>query len=267
MKYIYGFYLSILLYPYLYIKGERIKKSVPKLAEAAGKKGIYKAGSKEVTTKSILLVGESTIAGVGVNTHEEGLAGTIAKTLSIKYDINIKWKVHAKSSYTVNEIRRNILPTLNEERIDVFIIGVGGNDALQLNNPKKWDREIRVLIDMIVKKHPTSAILFCALPPIKEILAFPLLIRLVVGSLIDIYRDVLQKISTEYKNVYFCSDMITIVKWRLKYELDIKYEEFFSDGIHPSKLSYQLWARDIVTDIVGFDILKTTFTKQSYLSM
>jgi lysophospholipase L1-like esterase len=42
--------------------------------------------------------------------------------------------------------------------------------------------------------------------------------------------------------VYFNPEIITFSSWKDKLNLDIELEEVFSDGIHPSKISYHLWA-------------------------
>ena len=68
-------------------QAKKIRATVPKLAEAKNPKGYIKTGSAK--TLKILCIGESTIAGVGVDFHEFGFAGTLAKTLSEKEKISV----------------------------------------------------------------------------------------------------------------------------------------------------------------------------------
>ncbi len=72
--------LTIPLVPIFLFEGNKIRESVPRLPEARGAKlgacGNYK------DTISLVTLGESTIAGVGVENHTEGITGQIAVTLS-----------------------------------------------------------------------------------------------------------------------------------------------------------------------------------------
>ena len=81
-KYLLGSILALPLLPVMYFQGKRIKASVPNLPEAKGTAGIAVANSEH--SMNLLTIGESTIAGVGVETHEEGFTGTLAKELAKK---------------------------------------------------------------------------------------------------------------------------------------------------------------------------------------
>lgn len=72
LQYTLGLLISILLLPLLYWQGKRIWASVPQLPEAEGTQGqaLFKVG--EQRPLKMLALGESTIAGVGVRTHEVG---------------------------------------------------------------------------------------------------------------------------------------------------------------------------------------------------
>ena len=91
LKYFFGAIITIPLLPIMYFQGKKIRSSVPTLPEATGTEG--KAEKNPNRTLKLITIGESTIAGVGVDTHEEGFTGTIAKELSQKLDTDIEWKV------------------------------------------------------------------------------------------------------------------------------------------------------------------------------
>ena len=40
-------------------------------------------------------------------------------------------------------------------------------------------------------------------------------------------------------------DVITIDAWTKRLNIDADKSAFFSDGVHPSKLTYQVWAKDL----------------------
>lgn len=249
LRYLSGALISIPLLPLMYYQGKRIRASVPKLPEAKGIEGRCYINGKNERPLKIISIGESTIAGVGVHTHEEGFTGTFAKEISKLFDFNVDWKVYARSGYTANTVENKIIPKINESAADLIIIGLGGNDAFTLNRPTKWKNEIDSLIKSIRGKFPKALIVFCNMPPIKEFPAFTSLIKFTVGNLVEILGEELKEVVTNHENAYYFGDTITLSGWIEKFGLKKKKEDFFSDGVHPSKLTYQTWAKDIAREI------------------
>ncbi len=249
LRYLSGALISIPLLPIMYFQGKRIRASVPKLPEAKGIEGrCYIKGQNERPLK-IISIGESTIAGVGVETHEEGFTGTFAKEISKLFDFNVDWKVYARSGYTAKRVENKIIPKIYERKADLIIVGLGGNDAFKLNRPTKWKKEIDTLIKSIKAKFPEALIIFCNMPPIKEFPAFTSLIKFTVGNLVEILGEELKEVVTGHENAFYFGDKITLREWIEKFQLRKKKEDFFSDGVHPSKLTYQTWAKDIAREI------------------
>ncbi len=249
IKYLLGAVISFPFLPLMYYQGKKIRASVPKLPEAEGTEGQCQSNGRKGRLLNVISIGESTIAGVGVQTHEEGFTGTFAKELSSLLGVNIKWRVYARSGYTVERVEKKIIPKIIEKQADLIIIGLGGNDAFTLNRPWKWKAEIRSLIKSIKSKFPEAIVVFCNMPPIKEFPAFTSLIKFTVGNLVEILGEELQKVVAEYENVFYFGDKITLKGWIDKFQLNVEKEDFFSDGVHPSKLTYQTWAKDIANEV------------------
>lgn len=241
IRYIIGTLLSIPLLPLMYFHGKRIRKTVPILPEAKGKEGLVKHHSK--TVFRLLCLGESTMAGVGVSTHEEGFAGSLAKALSHIIEANIKWEVIAKSGYTAKQVAEKLVPKIGNQP-DLIVIGLGGNDSFQLNSPMQWKKDIQTLIDIIRVKHPSTPIAFTNMPATKEFPAFTWPIRFVVGGLGELLGEALSEVVDINNNVYFSSEVIDLNVWTKRYNLKNVKSDFFSDGVHPAKLTYQVWAKD-----------------------
>jgi len=243
IKYILGAILTFPLLPLMYYQGKKIKNKVPRLPEAKGVNGLCSVSSEK--TFRILSIGESTIAGVGVNTHQDGFTGTLASELATKLKTNIDWKVYAKSGYTAKRVKEKIIDLITEKSIDFIVIGLGGNDAFELNTPKKWKKDIRGLIEKIRLKFKGVPILFINMPPIKEFPAFTSLIKLTIGNLVNILGKELEKTVKDFEHVYYYSQEIRVVDFIRKFNLKTEHADFFCDGVHPSKKTYQIWARDV----------------------
>jgi lysophospholipase L1-like esterase len=239
----------------MYFQGKRIKASVPRLPEAKGIEG-YCSNGKSGNTLTVLSIGESTIAGVGVETHEEGFTGAFAKELAQLLDVGVRWKVYARSGYTASRVAEKLIPKITETQADLIVIGLGGNDAFTLNRPSRWKAEIRWLIESLQAKFPEATIVFCHMPPIKEFPAFTPLIKFTVGNLVEILGEELRKVVSDYQRVIYLGEKLTLQNWMDKFDLDAKKEDFFSDGVHPSKLTYQTWAKDIARGVYAHDELR-----------
>jgi len=249
IRYLSGALISLPLLPLMYYQGKQIRASVPKLPEAEGIEGACYLNRQNGSTLKVISIGESTIAGVGVRTHEEGFTGTFANEISRLFNSNVRWKVYARSGYTASRVEKKIIPKITENQADLIVLGLGGNDAFTLNRPSKWKVEVHSLIKSITSKFSGAIIVFCNMPPIKEFPAFTPLIKFTIGNLVEILGAELQKIVNEYQNVFYFGDRITLKRWIDKFQLNAKKEDFFSDGVHPSKLTYQTWAKDIANQV------------------
>ncbi len=247
-RYILGATVAVPLLPLMYYQGQQIRASVPVLPEATGIEGYVQIDStKEV---SLLAIGESTIAGVGVKTHREGFTGTLAQEIGDQLGVNVRWKVYAKSGYTAKKVTEKILPKITENEVDIIVVGLGGNDAFQLNRPAKWRKDIEKLVSELRFKFPETPIVFANMPPIKEFPAFTPLIKFTVGNLVEILGAELKKVTDPLPNVYYSLEKITLDGWMKKFQVDTEMSEFFSDGVHPSLFTYQTWARDLADFIL-----------------
>ncbi|QOD61930.1 SGNH/GDSL hydrolase family protein [Polaribacter haliotis] len=248
LKYIFGCIISFPLIPILLIQGKKIRKETPRLPEAIKPKGYLKTNSKK--TLKIITIGESTIAGVGVDIHENGFTGALIKELSEKNNISVLWRVYAKSGYTTKQITKKLVPKIEETNADLIVIGLGGNDAFKLNSPIMFILNIEKLIKSIQKKFPRTPIYFTNMPPIKEFPAFTKTIKFVIGNLVEIFGERLRKKVKRKKRVFYNSEIVTLKSWSKKYNLKNDVAIYFSDGVHPSKLTYEIWGKDMAQFIM-----------------
>lgn len=249
LKYYLGAIITLPLLPILYYQGKKIRKNVPNLPEAKKPKGYIKTTSKE--TLKIVVIGESTIAGVGVDFHENGFTGALAKEISKETNTSILWRVYAKSGYTAKMVRKRLIPTIEDSTADIIVIGLGGNDAFKLNSPDVWMFQISFLIKTLKRKFPKTPIYFTNMPPIKEFPAFTKTIKFVIGNLVEILGKRLYRRVRKKENVHYNNEIIELKTWQKKHHLKGDVGIFFSDGVHPSKLTYQTWGKEMAHFIMN----------------
>jgi lysophospholipase L1-like esterase len=189
LKYYLGAIVTVPLLPILYQQGKRVRSSVPVLPEAQGPQGV--AGNASDSKFRLLAIGESTIAGVGVATHQEGFTGTLARELASKLNRQVEWRVYARSGYTARRVTQKILPKIQEKEADLIVVGLGGNDAFTMNSPAKWQAQVRALVGGIRQQFGATPIAFTNMPPIKSFPAFTPLIKLTIGNLVELLGDAL----------------------------------------------------------------------------
>ena len=238
-------FLSLIMLPFLpvmYFQGRKIYRTVPRLPEASGTSGKIEKGSQNAF--KLVTIGESTIAGVGVKTHAEGFTGSLAANLAEILSKSIEWNVFAKSGYTAENVSEKLIPKINISDPDLIVVGLGGNDAFGLSSPKKWKKNMVILINELQSIYPDVRIAFTNMPPIKEFPAFTSLLKFSVGNLVEILGDELKRLVKTKNDVFYDSRIISLAEWAHLAPGENSVEDFFSDGVHPSKLTYQTWARE-----------------------
>lgn len=228
--------------PLLYWQGKALYKRIPNLPDAKAPKGYVTAASG--STFSLLILGESTMAGLGVTRHEDGFAGHFAQQLSIWLQRPVEWQVSAVSGYTAKQVAEHIIPGLKVMPVDLIIIGLGGNDAFQLNRPHLWQRDIENLIEKLRQHYPKQALAFLNLPPIASFPAFTPLMKWALGNWVRYLGAALDELVGPFPNVYFNPAEISLAYMEKRLGITKHPDTFFSDGVHPSGYTYELWAAD-----------------------
>jgi lysophospholipase L1-like esterase len=239
--------------PLIIRDGKRIRSSVPSLPEAENPTGVVGKSTRQI---NLLAFGESTLAGVGIKDQKDGATCSIAKVLAEGFDAEVHWKVMARSGYTMKQVTNKILPKMDGFQPDIIVTAMGGNDAFQANMPTKFAAAAAEFIEKLQAKYSGVPIVFMNMPPIKDFPAFTPLVKFFIGNLVELHGQALDKTIRKYDNVFYISDIITFRDWINKTDKSLTVNDFFSDGVHPSGLTYQLWGKETGQYILDNEILK-----------
>lgn len=234
--------ISFICSPVLYIQSRIVRRSVPDLPEALNPKGIIKGSSD--SKFYLLVIGESTMAGVGIDDHKEGFAHSLAKDISQHLKKSVQWEVQAMSGYTAKQIHDELIPKIQMNKADLIVLGTGANDAFALNTPKVFSENIKKVIDQLRSRFRNTNILFINMPPISYFPAFTKLMQFCLGHWVRLNGEKLDGITKNASNIYFMNDEIKPEDWFDRYDDFENIQDMFSDGVHPSKKTYQLWAQE-----------------------
>ena len=233
-------FISLIFSPILYLQSKRVRKKVPDLPEAKNPGGLIQC--REKSTFNLLVVGESTMAGVGIQDHKDGFACSLAKHLSQHLKQTVRWEVQAMSGYTAQQIHTLLIPKIEMKTADLIVIGTGANDAFALNTPKTFSRNITKVVKQLKAQYTKSPIVFINMPPISYFPAFTKLMQFCLGHWVRLNGEKLDDITYHFSNTYFMKEEIKPEDWFDKYDDFENIHDMFSDGVHPSKKTYQLWA-------------------------
>lgn len=226
---------TIALIPALIIQGNRVKKNTPSLPEPEGEReGITGTGK----ALSILILGDSAAAGVGVNTQQDALLGSILSELQDQFEIT--WKLQAKTGDTTSKVIR-ATHALEQQHYDVVVTSVGVNDVTKLMPADVWIRKQQQFYTLIDQKFTPKLIIAAGVPPMNLFPALPNPLAWLFGQYSKKMNQKLDQFVANKSNMQ-----------RIEYDIE-QYQalnlEMAEDGFHPSKEVYQIWGQQVADRI------------------
>lgn len=232
---------------YLY-QGNKLKRRSVRLPEAAGARHgtlVLNVDAPTPRTYNLLVVGDSSAAGVGVTTQQQALIGYLLASLRTagfmrrRFD-QVQWSLQATTGHTSFDVlRRLYIMAKPETPLDLMIVIVGVNDTTTNVKPKQWQAQIEEIIAISKRKFGAKQLLFSCLPPMAQMPALPTPLSDFIGSKALALDDLLQQICEQHAEVNYLH-----VDFR---EAGYGVEEMFaSDGFHPNATAYAYWAKKIV---------------------
>lgn len=218
--------------PFLYLQGQVTRWKVGLLPEAEGPAGVSGEGENEA---KLLVLGESTVAGLGARTHELAMAGQFALHLSERIRRPVRWTVVGRNGVTARRTIDELLPLVPDERYDYVLLGIGGNDVMKLSSPRKWRRDMLELIGRVRDGNPDAVIFISNCPMIVHSPVLPQPIKGILWNLSQMHNDNIKEFTAGMDRVYYYPQPV-----------DVDFDGFWADGIHPSEQGYAAWAAAMV---------------------
>lgn len=224
--------VTLPLLPVLFVQGLRLRQQIPRLPEAGGPATGWEPGSSPPIR--LIVLGESTVAGVGAPTHQQALTGQIAISLARQTGRAVQWQALGKSGITAQNARRVLVPQLAGKKADVLVIALGGNDVLQLHSPSRWRQDLIDLCEAVQQQAGTIPIFLAGMPPVGQFPAFSQPLAAVVGFRAKILDSVSQHIAANTPNIFF-------------YPVPVVTDNtgFAPDGFHPGPTGYAAWGAQL----------------------
>lgn len=228
----YFFELGVILplLPILKYQGTKLRERIGRLQPQSEKLILSNAEPQP----NILVIGESTAAGVGASSPEHTIASRLFEELESKYNIINFGKNGLRASQLENFWEQS-MPVKNADLNTVFIL-IGANDCFKLTSPELFYKSLKSFIGKLLYIYRVSNVILVPIPPVYDFPAIPTSMKLLLGW----HRSILNSEMKNLKKVFPTLIMKDMAK--------VFPETYFSsDGIHPSDLGYAAIAKELAT--------------------
>lgn len=207
------------------------RKTALRLEPAAGPERGVAGGELEGEPLRLLLIGESTVAGVGASCLDFALAGQLAAALASRLRRPVAWRACGENGITAGEALERLLPQVADEPADLVLLVFGVNDTTHFSSSRSWQESLKGMARHFVGRGAQVAL--AGVPPLQHFTALPWLLRQLLGwraSLLDRQLRVL----AEQEGLACCAT-----------SLEMRPEFLAMDGYHPSPLGYRVWGESL----------------------
>ena len=212
-------------------QARRVRKRMPSLPEALGERSGLEGAGDVPDLVRLLVVGDSTAAGVGVTSMRDALPPQLSAILAVRRGCTVAWTVSARTGATASVTAEELVPAAPIEQ-DIAVVLVGVNDVLKMTPRQTWRASMDRLVDALARHlRPGGQIVLSGLPNLWQFRAFPQPLRAVLawhGRALD--REVRQ-IAKRRQGVSHVA--MPPASWP---------EQFAEDGFHPNAAAYRALA-------------------------
>lgn len=223
-----GGWRTAALLPVLLPQAMWVASRAIRLPEAAGPRSGTEGTDAQLR---VLIVGDSSAAGVGVDHQIEALAGRLAHHLSAHGPLS--WALVAKSGWTSRNVVQ-ALERLPAAQVDIAVVAVGVNDAKNGVHSSKWHNNYIALLDLLRRKHGAQCIVASGVPPLGNFPLLPMPLRRVLGERASRFDAMLSDLCHRTPGVI-----------HLPFDEPLDPAQMARDGFHPGAPIYDIWAAKV----------------------
>ncbi len=144
--------------PQVLVQAGVLKREVPRLPDAARPWRGAELGPDPIR---LLVLGDSTAAGVGVDSQDEALPGHLARALRRHTDRGVSWRAVGRNGATTRDIVTDYLDEAVSEPADLIFLSIGANDAIHARTTLVFRRDLRRILSGLSAAMPDALIVLC----------------------------------------------------------------------------------------------------------
>ncbi len=229
--------MTLLLFPFLTLQGFWARRRIPQLPEASGPTCGRVPGRGQPI--DLLIMGESTAAGVGAATHEAALTGQTAKALARHTGRPVRWQAIGRNGATAQVVHQELVPQLMGGGADAAIIALGVNDVTRLHTPARWTNDLRCVIEAVRQQVGPIPIVLAGIPPLGRFPALPQPLRVFLG---------MRATALDRAAAVLAISLPKVSHWPTRVR---DGNDFAPDGFHPGPAGYAAWGDELAEVVAG----------------
>lgn len=157
-----------LLFPVALAQGLWVRGTTPRLPAARGHRGRCGMGGDAIR---VVGVGDSIIAGVGVDEQRNALVGQFARRLHERSHRPVEWRAHGLNGATSALIAQRMAP--RAPPADVYLVSAGVNDVTHGIGARTFASNVAHAVRALQTRSPGAVVIFAGVPPLARFPALP----------------------------------------------------------------------------------------------
>ncbi|AZO11183.1 MULTISPECIES: SGNH/GDSL hydrolase family protein [unclassified Mesorhizobium] len=230
--------LTWLAYPVYAWQGLGVRRRTTRMLPAHGPVMHEIAGAAPAI--SLLVLGDSSAASVGIEQSEYGLAAQLAGLTAERTGSTVRWRAAGFNSATSGQIRDHVLPNLSADPWMHIVLAIGTNDTKNFHSVPRFKKEFGGLLYALRAKWPEARVVWS---PVLEFTRAPAMPPL-LGKILEIRATQMNRMG-----VRLCNERGGVPAARLP--IDDPAAGFASDGFHASEAGYRAWAEHLLDFVLG----------------
>jgi len=226
--------IRLLLAPILGVQAMNVRKRALHLPEASGaRRGTLGAGP----VLRLLIVGDSSAAGVGVQTQTAALAGQLSAKLATAFTVH--WQLHAKTGATTASTCASLRES-QPDPADIIVTALGVNDVTHAVPRPLWLRRQRDLRRLLLEQTGARQIYVTGIPPLGHFPLLPNPLRWLLGRTAHQFDHALaMELAREATATHVAQPTV------------LNAAHMAADGFHPGPEIYGEWANVMARRIIS----------------
>jgi lysophospholipase L1-like esterase len=226
--------IKLALAPLLLAQALYTRRVIPRLPEADGPRdGVVGPG---LPALRLLIVGDSSAAGVGVDHQRDALAGCLTQALAQRLGAGVRWQLCARSGVTTAQA----VALLDGARAaDVAVVVTGVNDVVDQVPPARALAARAQLLQALRRQLAIRHVVLTPVPPMQRFAGLPQPLRAIAGRDAAAHERALARWAAQQAGVS-----------HLPFELPLDDPTLLArDGFHPGAPLYRLWGEALAEHI------------------
>jgi lysophospholipase L1-like esterase len=217
---------KLLLSPILVAQALTTRARLPRLPEAAGDR-TGEVGRGPLLR--LLMLGDSSAAGVGVAEQTQALAGHLPRALARMARARVQWHLVACSGVSSAQCLELLAQAAGPPQADVAVVVLGVNDVVDQVPSQRAVAAREAIANRLRNAHGVAHVVFAPLPPVHQFPGLPQPLRWIAGCDARRHDDAMASWARTRSDVS-----------HVPIDLPLNRELMAADGFHPGEPVYRI---------------------------